>query len=349
MLFLKGIGALIVTLALFSLFSLKCPKGDKAMGGLANAAVASFLVEAICKYILGDFAGISFFNAVGNAAGSLGGPAAAVLVGLAMGTDPVLAVSSALALKGFGILPGFIVGYLIHWALKPVIKYIPEGVNTIAGALLAASLGYGIAYVVDPTVTLVIGLVGDALIAATEQSPVFMGLLLGGIIKIVCTSPLSSMALTAMLQLTGVPMGIACISCFGGTFTNGVIFRMLKLGNDSQTVAVMLEPLTQADIITKNPIPIYGSNFFGGAISGVFAAWLGIVCDAPGTAAPIPGMLAPFAFNASGTVLLALGLSAVGGSVMGVLTGWFFRWMNKKEIYLYPAAKEEAEKTYANS
>ena len=38
-----------------------------------------------------------------------------------------------------------------------------------------------------------------------DQSPVLMGFLLGGIIKMICTSPLSSMALTAMLGLTGLP------------------------------------------------------------------------------------------------------------------------------------------------
>ena len=46
----------------------------------------------------------------------------------------------------------------------------------------------------------------------------------------ICTSPLSSMALTAMLGLTGLPMGIAAIACFGGSFTNGLVFHKLKLG-----------------------------------------------------------------------------------------------------------------------
>ena len=48
--FLKGIGALLLTLAAFSVFSLKFPRGDKAMGGLADAAVATFLVEAIFSW-----------------------------------------------------------------------------------------------------------------------------------------------------------------------------------------------------------------------------------------------------------------------------------------------------------
>ena len=43
----KGIGLLLLTLACFSVFSLKFPKGSEAMSGMANAAVASFLVEAV--------------------------------------------------------------------------------------------------------------------------------------------------------------------------------------------------------------------------------------------------------------------------------------------------------------
>lgn len=52
---IKGVSLLFLTLVLFSLFSFKAPKGDKAMSGLAGAAIASFLVEAIHKYISGDF------------------------------------------------------------------------------------------------------------------------------------------------------------------------------------------------------------------------------------------------------------------------------------------------------
>jgi fructose-specific phosphotransferase system IIC component len=318
MLFFKGIGALILTLAVFTLFSVKCPLGEKAMGGLAGAAIATFLVEAICKYILGDFAGLPFFTAVGTSAGSLGGPAAAILVGLAMGTQPVFAVSSGMALSGMSILPGFMAGYLLHFLLR-IVRRLPEGVDMIFGALAAAAAGYGIARAVDPGVSAVIGTVGDALLAATAQSPLLMGLLLGGVIKIICTSPLSSMALTAMLALTGQPMGIAAIACFGGSFTNGIVFWRLRLGSGGKIAAVMLEPLTQADVITRNPLPIYCSNFFGGGLSGMCAAALGIVCDAPGTASPIPGMLAPFAFNPPGRVLLALALSAVCGAVSGLV------------------------------
>ena len=160
---------------------------------------------------------------------------------------------------------------------------------------------------------------------------VLMGFLLGGIIKMICTSPLSSMALTAMLGLTGLPMGIAAIACFGGSFTNGIIFAQLKLGKPSNIAAVMLEPLTQAHIITRHPIPIYGSNFFGGGLAGIAAALLGIVNNAPGTASPIPGLLAPFAFNPPVKVLIALALGAVGGTLAGFAGSIVFKKFTQDE------------------
>ena len=43
------------------------------MKGLANAAVATFLVEALLRYIGGDFIGIAFLGEVGTAAGNAGG------------------------------------------------------------------------------------------------------------------------------------------------------------------------------------------------------------------------------------------------------------------------------------
>lgn len=329
MLFIKGIGALIITLIVFSVFSLKFPRGDVAMGGLADAAVATFLVEAILKYIGGDFLGLTFLGEVGAASGAMGAVAAAALVGLGMGTNPVFAIASAAAVSGYGILPGFIAGYLLHFIMKYVEKYLPEGLDVIVGALVAASIGRFIAMVTDPFVTSVISSIGDSIMVATEASPLFMGFILGGLMKMICTSPLSSMALTAMLQLTGLPMGIAAIACFGGSFTNGLIFKRLKLGDNSKVLAVMLEPLTQADIVTKNPIPIYGSNFFGGAFAGMGAAALGIIDNAPGTASPIPGLLAPFAFNEPAKVVLALVIAAIGGCVAGFVGSIVFKGFAK--------------------
>ena len=322
---LSGTALLLVTLAAFSLFSFKMPKGQAAMSGMADAAVATFLVEAILNYIAGDIFGLEFLKEVGITSGTMGGIAAAAMVPIKMGASPVLSICAGVAAGGYGILPGFIAGYLIGFVAPFIEKKLPEGPNVIVGALVVSSLSRGVAYFVDPGVTKVLTIIGNTVSEATTTSPILMGFLLGGIIKMICTSPLSSMALTAMLGMTGLPMGIAAIACFGGSFTNGMIFKRLHFGNNGNVIAVMMEPLTQADIVTTHPIPIYASNFFGGGMAGLTAAVLGIVNNAPGTASPIPGMLAPFAFNPPAKVALALVIAAACGMLAGFVGSIVFK------------------------
>lgn len=326
---LGGLALLLATLAGFSLFSMKAPKGSAAMSGMANAAVASFLVEAVHSFITGDLLHLSFLKEVGTVSGSMGGVASCILVPVSMGVDPVYAVVAGLACGGYGILPGFIAGYAVGFIAPILKKRLPEGLNLILGALILAPLARGIAWLVNPAVNAAMSYIGRMITAATDSSPLVMGFLLGAVMKMICTSPLSSMALTAMLGLRGLPMGIAAIACFGGSFTNGMIFSRLHFGDKSNVIAVMLEPLTQAHIITKNPIPIYGSNFLGGGLSGIVAAALYIVNNAPGTASPIPGMLAPFAFNPPMKVVLALVLSAACGTAAGFLGSIVFKRYKK--------------------
>lgn len=328
---ISGIGLLLLTLAGFSLFSLKAPKGSAAMSGMANAAIATFLVEAVHKYITGDLLNIEFFQTLGSTSGSLGGVAAAITVPIAMGVNPIFAVVAGVAVGGYGILPGFIAGYVIGLVAPVIEKKLPEGLDVILGALLIAPLARIIVILVDPAVNATLVKISGTISAAAEQSPLVMGFLLGGIMKMICTSPLSSMALTAMLGLTGLPMGIAAIACVGGSFTNGIIFKRLKLGDNGNVIAVMLEPLTQANIITANPIPIYGSNFFGGGLSGIAAAAFGIVNNAPGTASPIPGLLAPFAFNPPIKVIGALVCAVIGGCLAGYVGSIVFKKNVKTE------------------
>lgn len=278
---------------------------------------------------------IEFFKTVGATSGSLGGVAAAITVPIAMGSNPVFAVVAGLAVGGFGILPGFLAGYVIG-LISPVIeKKLPEGLNIIVGSLAIAPLARIIAVLVDPAVNATLVKIGGTISAAADQSPIVMGFLLGGIMKMICTSPLSSMALTAMLGLDGLAMGIAAIACVGGSFTNGIIFKRLKLGDKSNVIAVMLEPLTQANIITANPIPIYCSNFFGGGLAGISAAVFGIINNAPGTASPIPGLLAPFAFNSPLSVVGALVFAVLGGCLAGYAGSIVFKKRVEKAEVCY--------------
>jgi len=309
---LTGTALLLVVLALFTLFSYKAPQGMKAMGGLANAAVASFLVEAFHFSFFGEVLGIKFLENVGAANGSLGGVAAATLVPLALGVSPVYAVMVGLTCLNFKILPGFIAGYLISFVIKKLEEKVPAGLDLIVIILVAAPLAFGIGQFTSPVVNGVLETVGSVLTQASSASPILMGVILGGLITVVATAPLSSMALTAMIGLTGAPMAIGALSVFGSSFMNFVFFSKMKFGSKKDNISVAIEPLTQADLISANPIPVYVTNFIGGAMSGVIIAMMGLVNNSPGTATPIAGFAVMFAYNPPIQVLItAAGCIAV--------------------------------------
>ena len=151
-----------------------------------------------------------------------------------------------------------------------------------------------------------------------------MGIILGGIITVVGTAPLSSMALTALLGLTGVPMAIGAMAAFSSAFMNGTLHR-LKLGDRKSTISVSIEPLSQADIVSANPIPVYVTNFFGGAVAGLIIALSGMINDATGTATPIAGFLVMFGFNSPMKVIIYGVVMAIVGGLAGFLGSLVFK------------------------
>ncbi|MFR2839219.1 MAG: PTS sugar transporter subunit IIC [Zhenhengia sp.] len=315
---LIGTILLLLVLGLFTLFSYKAPNGMKAMGALANAACASFLVEAFHAAFFGDVLNITFLQGVGAANGSLGGVAAGILVPLALGVSPAYAVLVGLTCSGFGILPGFIAGYLISYVIKFFEKKIPAGLDLIVIIVIAAPLTRLIATIMSPIVDATLLNIGQVLLSSTTASPILMGIILGGIITVVATAPLSSMALTAMLGLTGVPMAIGALAVFGSSFLNFVFFKKMKFGSKKDTIAVAIEPLTQADLISANPIPVYVTNFMGGALSGIIVAIMGLTNMTPGTATPIAGFAVMFAYNPPVQVLIA----ATGCIIVSIFSGF---------------------------
>lgn len=318
-----GTSLLVLVLAIFSLFNYKAPHGAKAMGALASAACTSFLVEAFQDSFFGKVLGFQFLSEVGGANGSLSGVAAAILVAIAIGVSPGYAVLIGLSVSGTGIIPGFVAGYVVSFLIKWMEKNIPGGLDLISIIIVGAPLTRFLAQLITPVINSTLLTIGDILTSSANSNPIIMGMILGGTIVVVATAPLSSMALTAMLGLTGIPMAIGALSVFGSSFMNGVLFYRLKLGERKDNIAFAIEPLTQADVTSANPIPIYVTNFVGGAACGVLIALMKLVNDTPGTATPIAGFAVMFAYNpvakvlitALGCIIISLIVGYIGGSV----------------------------------
>lgn len=295
------------------------------MGALASAAVASFLVEAFQKNVGGDLMNIGFLGDVGDAAGGMGGVAGAALVALALGVSPVYALMLGVSSAGLGLLPGFIAGYLVSFLVKKMEEKIPAGFDLIAIIIVATPLVRIVAVLVDPLVDATLLNIGGIIVEAADASPVVMGIILGGVITTVATAPLSSMALTAMLGLTGLPMAIGALAVFGSSFMNFIFFHRMKFGDMRTTISVAVEPLTQVDIISANPIPVYVTNFIGGAGAGVVVALAGLINNAPGTATPIAGLAVMFGFNDPVKVTIIALLCAAIGALSGFLGSILFK------------------------
>ena len=316
---------LVLVLVIFTLFTYKAPSGMRAMGALANAAIATFLVEAFNKYVGGEVFGIKFLEQLGDAAGGLGGVAAAGLTALAIGVSPVYALVIGAACGGLDLLPGFFAGYIVGYLMKYTEKYVPDGVDLIGSIVLLAPLARLIATGLTPVVNNTLLKIGDIIKSSTDTNPIIMGMILGGIITVVGTAPLSSMALTALLGLTGVPMAIGAMAAFSSAFMNGTLFHRLKLGDRKSTISVSIEPLSQADIVSANPIPVYVTNFFGGAVAGLIIALSGMINDATGTATPIAGFLVMFGFNSPMKVIIYGVVMAIVGGLAGFLGSLAFK------------------------
>ena len=133
------------------------------------------------------------------------------------------------------------------------------------------------------------------------------------------------MALTAMLGLTGLPMAIGSLAVAASAPMNFIFFKRLKICSKKDTIAVAIEPLTQADVVSANPIPIYATNFVGGALAGIITSLFQLVNNAPGTASPIPGLLVLFGFNDVVKVTIAAVLCGIVTTIVGYIGSILFR------------------------
>ena len=260
------------------------------MGALATAAIATFLVEALQGYVLGDILHIEFLKKTGKLAGTLSGVIVGFLVALSRKINTQNSALLAVSFAGIGLIPALFGAYLMTFVIRLIEKKITNGLDFIIVVIfcipLARLLGVGFTPLVDGSLLKIGGII-DAAMAA---SPLLMGLILGGIISVVGTSPLSSMALTAMLGLTGAPMAVAALTAFASSFMNTTLLHRLKIGNLKSVISIAIEPLSKADLVSSNPVPIYVTNFIGGGLAGMVIAYSGLINDAPGTAAPTPGI-----------------------------------------------------------
>ena len=293
-----GTGTLLIVLLAMTLFLNFAPYGKEGLQALSGAACATFLPQAFLSYAIGGVFDIEFLQKIGDLAGSLSGVAVGFLTCTKMGISSVFAVIVGLVLHDFKLLPAFLAAYIISFGVKFLEKKVPEGLDLIVVILIAPALTFLLATIISPGVTALLQQIGGAVTAVGDDHPYALAIILGLIIPVTGMTPLSSMVLTSLLGLTGVPMAIGALACTGSSFVNLMMFKQLNLGgNGSKAFAVAVEPLTQIDLIAKYPLQLYGANALVGMVNACIVTFSGLVINVTGMATPIAGAIVLFGFN----------------------------------------------------
>lgn len=327
-----GTGTLLLVLLAMSLFLKFAPYGKEGLQALSGAACATFLPQAFLSYAIGGVFHIEFFQRIGDMAGSLSGIAVGILTGMKMGISPVFAVIIGLVLHDQKLLPAFIAAYLVSFVIKLIEKKVPEGLDLIVVILVAPALTFGIAGIISPGVMAVLKQIGGAITAVGDNNPYALAVILGLIIPVVGMTPLSSMVLTSLLGLTGVPMAIGALTCTGSSFVNFMMFRTLKIGGLGKAFAVAVEPLTQVDTIAKYPLQLYGTNAIIGVFNAIIVTMAGLVINVTGMATPIAGAIVLFGFNKAVPSIITIVAVIVTSLLLSWIIGKFINKINFKKI-----------------
>ncbi|MDK6297821.1 PTS sugar transporter subunit IIC [Staphylococcus caprae] len=309
-----GVGTLVLVLIIMTLFLNFAPYGKQGLQALSGAACATYLPQAFLSYAIGGVFHIKFFQEIGDLAGSLSGIAVGILTCLNLRVSPVFAVIVGLVLHDQKLLPAFIAAYIVAFGIKFIEKKVPEGLDLIVVILLAPAITFGLANLISPGVIAVLKQIGSAISSVGNDNPYALAVILGLVIPVTGMTPLSSMVLTSLLGLTGIPMAIGALTCTGASFANAILFSRLHIGKKTNAFAVFIEPLTQIDLIARYPLQLFGSNAIIGVVNACIVTFSGLVINVKGMATPIAGAIVLFGFNNAVTsviTIVAVGIVSV--------------------------------------
>ena len=173
--------------------------------------------------------------------------------------------------------------------------------------------------------------VGNIIMWATELQPFLMGILVSVLVGVALTLPISSAAICAALQLTGLAGGAAVAGCcaqmvgfavisfkenkWGGLVSQGIGTSMLQMGNIVRNPRVWIAPIVTSAITGPIATCLFGLRMNGAPVSsgmgtcglvgqiGVYTGWVNDVAN--GAKAGIT------AFDWIGLVMISIVLPAV--------------------------------------
>lgn len=280
--------------------------GIDALSAMAQGLFASLLIGTIISTIGQQF-GIEALVTIGGYASQVTGPAIAIAIGYALNAPAfvlfsLVAVGAAASELGGagGPLAVYVVtivaaelGKLVSKETKIDILVTPA-VTVISGVLLSMLCA--------PAIGAAASSVGKAIMWATEQQPLIMGIVVSVLVGMALTLPISSAAICAALSLTGLAGGAAVAGCcanmigfavmsfrenrWGGLVSQGIGTSMLQMGNIVKNPLIWIPPIVTSAITGPIATCIFKLKMNGAAVAsgmgtcglvgqiGIYSGWV---------------------------------------------------------------------------
>lgn len=287
------------------IFSIK-RYGIDALGAMAQGLFASLLIGTIIS-TLGEQLNVAILIEIGTYAKNATGPAMAVSIGYALQSPP-LVLFSLVAIGGAanqlggagGPLAVFFASVLAAEVGKVVSK--ETKIDIIVTPFVTIAIGVLFSIGCAPAIGAAASSIGAAIMWATELQPFFMGIVVSVLVGIALTLPISSAAICAALNLTGLAGGAAVAGCcaqmvgfavmsfrenkWGGLAAQGLGTSMLQMGNIVRNPRIWIPPTIAAAICGPIATCIFQLQMNGAAIAsgmgtcglvgqiGVYTGWI---------------------------------------------------------------------------
>ena len=269
-----------------------------AMGSMALGLFASLIIGLIISQ-LSKLPGLGFLSAV---TGVLG--ASSPVIGSAIG----VAIAYGLKCDSLVVFSCAACGAVGYSAGGPVGAYVGAVIGSEIGGLVSKKTPFDI--IITPMVTIIAGglaaswvgpyinaamtWLGNIVNSATDMAPLPMGIIVGMIVGVVLTLPISSAALCIMLGLSGLAGGAATAGCcaqmvgfavisycdngFSGLVSQGIGTSMLQVPNIMRNPRIWIAPTIASGICgAVSSVALRMTNIPAGAGMGT-SGLVGQIC-----------------------------------------------------------------------
>ena len=280
--------------------------GIDAMSAMAQGLFCSLLIGTIIK-TLGTQLDVQLLVDIGSYAAAVAGPAMAVAIGYALKAPQMVlfslaAVGWAANVEGGagGPLAVFVIAIIAAECGKLVSK--TTKVDILVTPAVTILVGVALAKWIAPPIGTAASWIGEVIVLATELHPFWMGMVVSVLVGIALTLPISSAAICASLNLTGLAGGAAVAGCcaqmvgfavmsfkenrWGGLVSQGIGTSMLQMPNIIRNPRVWLPPIVASAITGPIATCLFKLEMNGAAINagmgtcglcgpiGVWTGWL---------------------------------------------------------------------------